>query len=248
MNVGEASETLGEMINSGSLEPKPPEFLQNLKWLLVHGWQHKGYVLVAVIVGLTYWLLGHRSTLESEHAVLGTEHSSALPASSGASNRRTETGPPPPTNDGVGVVPQSTGKETAASAPAGLPADDRGTEVPFLLEESAGAIIEVLRRAPYFNHERITQDLFQGRWVAEAGWVGVVVELPSKMSDQWSLAVHEVGTDVWVGLQTKEDCSYLRVGQRIRFKGRLRSVSSPPDPSSPRYGMIWLDDSMILPE
>ena len=33
-----------------SLEPKAPELIQNLKWLILHGWQNKWYVLLAVCI------------------------------------------------------------------------------------------------------------------------------------------------------------------------------------------------------
>ena len=49
--------------HEGDIEPKPPELLQKIKWLLLYGSRHKGLILIALLVSVSGLLVSQKIPL-----------------------------------------------------------------------------------------------------------------------------------------------------------------------------------------
>lgn len=96
--------------------------------------------------------------------------------------------------------------------------------------EAPDEILETLSDLVGSRRAERARQLYEGKWIPEPGWIGVVFGLPSRSGQRWFFSIKHLGEDGTESthlthLFTKQDAADLRHGVRVRVTGKIEKVS-----------------------
>jgi hypothetical protein len=183
------------------IEPKPPELLQNLKWLRLHGWRYKWPLLTFGLLIIPLLLPQVRQYV-SELRLLLSKGKPVLHASHGIPNKLNL----PWMGDSQKVEFLST-----QSTPA--------------------EILQTLAQYSESARDGQVTAIFAGRWLKEPWTGTVLAPPIKYPEGEWGVALDVESTSAQkTGFEigrflTKQDASILRRGSRVRVSGKIVAIT-----------------------